>query len=191
MKNFLMYIGLIILAFMIGFGISYVSIDRTPKTITVEKIIKKIDTIYSDREVFIRDTIEVEKKVVITNYENTVVTIDKTFEDGKDSVKIALFEKYYPKADTNYLTRITSNQAKSAIDTKEKFYRDSSLLAIEKKNIDNCNSTLDKLKIQTDIVSDVAKSDNKIAYSDGVKRGIIYTLSGVLGLTAVYILLTN
>lgn len=128
----------LIISILIVFGCGFFLGQANKNTI----VKKQIDSLYLDRIEYIRDTIEVERVKTKTKYNIDTLYINTTFLYGSDSSKIALFDSIYPKTDTNWLMRITTEQAKKAVLRNEDAIRDSALLVTEIKNSKNCDTTL-------------------------------------------------
>lgn len=186
--NIWLVVILLILFFVFGFAVDRLT---KPKTIvTVDKIIKEIDTLYQDRILYKHDTVFVKVKNIVEKTNTQVITIEKLFKDGDDTTKINLFNKYYPSIDTNYLMRITDFQAKTAIIEKENHIRDSSLMEVYKKSADDCDIRLTTIKNKADDIPKLVQANLDSVNREGIKKGVMWT-SIAAGIAAVYILLTK
>jgi len=153
----------------------------------VLKYINKIDTIYDERQIYKRDTVIVKQKIVIDHFDTVVKNIDSVFNSDNDSLKQKLFDFTFPTIlyDSFKIIDATNSQAKSAIEYRNLFTRDSSLLNICQENVKNCDESLDKVKTQTDSLKLVKPKNNFWkGFGVGVGTGV-----SIFGLT--YILLAE
>ncbi len=160
-------------------------LDSPNKEIT--KYINKIDTIYNERQIYKRDTVIVKQKIIINHFDTIVKNIDSVFNSDNDSLKQKLFDSTFPTSlyDSFKIIDATNSQAKSAIEYRNLFSRDSSLLDICEENVKNCDESLDKVKAQIDSLK-LVKPKNNFWKGFGVGFGTSVT---ILGLT--YILLAE
>jgi len=153
----------------------------------VLKYINKIDTIYNERQIYKKDTVIVKQKIVIDHFDTVVKNIDSVFNSNNDSLKQKLFDFTFPTTlyDSFKIIDATNSQAKSAIEYRNLFTRDSSLLNICQENVKNCDESLDKVKTQTDSLKLVKPKNNFWkGFGVGVGTGV-----SIFGLT--YILLAE
>ena len=135
-------------------------LDSPDKEIT--KYINKIDTIYNERQIYKRDTVLVKQKIVIDHFDTVVKNIDSVFNSGNDSLKQKLFDSTFPTSlyDSFKTIDATNSQAKVAIEYRNFFSRDSSLLNICEENVKNCDESLDKIKTQVDSLKLITPKSN-------------------------------
>lgn len=160
-------------------------LDSSDKEIT--KYINKVDTIYNERQIYKRDTVLVKQKTVINHFDTVVKNIDSVFNSDNDSLKQKLFDSTFPTDlyDSFKIIEATNSQAKSAIEYRNLFTRDSSLLNICEENVKNCDESLDKVKTQTDSLKLIKPKNNFWkGFGVGVGTGV-----SIFGLT--YILLAE
>lgn len=153
----------------------------------VLKYINKIDTIYNERQIYKKDTVIVKQKIVIDHFDTVVKNIDSVFNSNNDSLKQKLFDFTFPTTlyDSFKIIDATNSQAKSAIEYRNLFTRDSSLLNICQENVKNCDESLDKVKTQTDSLKLIKPKNNFWkGFGVGVGTGV-----SIFGLT--YILLAE
>jgi len=153
----------------------------------VLKYINKIDTIYNERQIYKKDTVIVKQKIVIDHFDTVVKNIDSVFNSNNDSLKQKLFDFTFPTIlyDSFKIIDATNSQAKSAIEYRNLFTRDSSLLNICQENVKNCDESLDKVKTQTDSLKLIKPKNNFWkGFGVGVGTGV-----SIFGLT--YILLAE
>lgn len=151
------------------------------KKVEKNEIFKKIDTIYSERERFVHDTIKVKETKILNHFDTVEKTVTKIFEVGSDSQKIALFDSVYTRFDTSKFLNISQTQAKNAIEAKYLFQRDSALLGVCQENVKNCENALTSVKINVDSLK-MVKPETHFFRDFGIGFG---TAFGVLGLTYI------
>ncbi len=177
-----MKLNIFILIFGIIFGIIFYNKFLQPDS--NEIIINKIDTIYQERQNYIRDTVIVKQKVIINRYDTVKKYVDSVFENSNDSDKQKLFDSVYQTSlyDSFKTIEATNSQAKSAIEAKNLWIRDSSLLDICEENVKNCDGSLNKMKEQVDSLKNVpAKNNFWKGFGYGVGTGIsIFALTYIL-----------
>lgn len=145
------------------------------------KFFEKIDTIYSVRERFVRDTIKVKETKILNHFDTVEKTVTKIFEVGSDSQKIALFDSIYKRYDTSKFLNISQTQAKNAIEMKYLFQRDSALLGVCQENIKNCDNALTSVKNNVDSLK-LVKPEGYFFRDFGIGFG---TALGVFGLAYI------
>ena len=174
-----------ILLFLIGLccgliGYHKFLVNDKPQT---EKIIERIDTVFYEREKYVKDTVIVKQKIVQNHYDTLVLKNDSVFNSDDDSLKQAYFDEEIPTEENDSLRIIfaTNSQAKSAIEYKNLWNRDSSLLDICEDNVKNCDESLDKIKIQNDSLKNIKPESN--FYRDfgfGFGVGTLITIGTIL-----------
>lgn len=154
----------------------------------IVKYINKIDTIYNERQIYKKDTVIVKQKIVINHYDTIVKNIDSVFNSDNDSLKQELFDSTFPTSlyDSFKIIDATNSQAKSAIEYRNLFTRDSSLLNICEENVKNCDESLDKINLQVDSLKMIKPKNNfwkgfGVGFGTGVSVfALTYILLGVI-----------
>ena len=166
------YIISILISFILGIILCYLF---TYNKSSNEKYLNKIDTVITERQKYIKDTIKVRDSIIKTKYIHDTISTDSIFALNNDSSKIKLFLEHYPTTDTNYLMRITSIQAKDAIICKESLVKDSLLLLNQIKSTNDCDDRLDTIKNITDTIKQENKKIDNALYTNGFKHGVVIT----------------
>lgn len=145
-----------------------------------EILLKQIDTVYQDREKFIRDTIIVRKNVVINHYDTVEKKLDSVFNSDNDSLKQSYFDFEIPSEENDTLRKIsaTNSQAKLSIEYKNLWTRDSSLLDICEDNVKNCDGSMNKIKTKLDSLENI-KPESHMIRDVGIGFGLGILIFGL------------
>ena len=170
-----------IFLFLIGvcFGLIGYHKFLVVEPVNTKELIERIDTIFYDRENYIKDTVIVKQKIVYNHFDTLVLKNDSVFDSDNDSLKQSYFDTEIPTIDNDSLRIIfaTNSQAKAAIEYKNLWYRDSSLLDICEDNVRNCDESLNKIELKIDSLKNIKPKSN--FYRDfgiGFGLGILTTI---------------
>lgn len=164
--------------FCIAIGIFIGNILYSGNNKAVEKTVQKIDTLYNDRVTYLKDTVYVQKKIIVSHFDTVQGKIDSIFSGSDSSKKSDLFNSTYVSEDTLKFINISSDQAKQAIEVKNLWIRDSSLLDLCEKNVSQCDGTLVQIKTQVDSLKNIKIPEDHTVrnFAYGVVSGIILTI---------------
>jgi len=129
----------------------------------INRIEVEIDTVFSERTNYIKDTVIVKQKVVIDHFFETNKKIDDVFADTSVTNKQKLFDSVYSGNiyDSFRVLDMTSTQAHDAIEAKLLQQRDSSLLDICEDNVKQCDKSLETIKGKIDTLKEFIPKENK------------------------------
>lgn len=169
-----------IFLFLVGMCFGLIGYHKflTNDTVTSEKIIERIDTVFYEREKYIKDTVIIRQKIVQNHFDTLVLKTDSVFNSNNDSLKQEYFDKEIPSIENDSLRIVfaTNSQAKSAIEYKNLWIRDSSLLDICEDNVKNCDGNMNKIKIQFDSLKNIKPKTNYRDFGIGFGLGVLTTI---------------
>lgn len=150
--------------------------------INTTELIERIDTVFYERSKYIKDTVIVRQKIVQNHYDTLVLKTDSVFNSDNDSLKQEYFDTEIPTNENDSLRIIfaTNSQAKAAIEYKNLWIRDSSLLDICEDNVKNCDESLYKIELKIDSLKNIKPKSN--FYRDfgiGFGLGILTTIGTI------------
>ena len=145
------------------------------------EIIRQIDTVFSERTHYIKDTVIVKQKIVVDRFIEDVKIVDSVFKDTSVENKQKLFDSVYPGNlyDSFKIIDATSSQAHDAIEAKYLQQRDSSLLDICQDNVKQCDKSLETVKTKIDTLKQLIPVENSRWKAIGITTSIT---SGLLAL---------
>ena len=147
------------------------------------EIIRQIDTVFSERTHYIKDTVIVKQKIVVDRFIEDVKIVDSVFKDTSVENKQKLFDLVYPGNlyDSFKIIDATSTQAHDAIEAKYLQQRDSSLLDICQDNVKQCDKSLETIKSKIDTLKVIIPVENKtwknIAIVSTTTAGVLFLLN--------------
>lgn len=167
---------------LLGIVLGYLGNNLLNGNKDITKTVEKIDTIYNSRTDFLKDTIYVQKKIIVNHFDTVSSKVDSVFS-GKDSTKKqSMFDSVYFSKDTLKNIDISSDQAKQAIEVKILWIRDSSLLDLCEKNVAQCDGTLVKIKTEVDSLNGVKipENHNLRNFICGLSAGLVLGIFGTV-----------
>ena len=138
------------------------------------EIIRQIDTVFSERTHYIKDTVIVKQKIVVDRFIEDVKIVDSVFKDTSVENKQKLFDSVYPGNlyDSFKIIDATSSQAHDAIEAKYLQQRDSSLLDICQDNVKQCDKSLETVKTKIDTLKQLIPVENSRWKAIGITTSI-------------------
>lgn len=149
----------------------------------VNRIEVEIDTVFSERIQYIKDTVIVKQKIVTDRFVEVEKSVDSVFKDTSVENKQNLFDSVYPGNlyDSFKVIDVTSSQAHDAIEAKLLQQRDSSLLDICQDNVKQCDKSLETIKVKIDTLKQIIPEENKtwktIAIVSTATAGVLFLLN--------------
>lgn len=149
----------------------------------LNRIEVEIDTVFSERIKYVNDTVSPKQKKVNKHFAEVNKTVDSVFKDSSVENKQKLFDSIYPGNlyDSFKVIDATSSQAHDAIEAKLLQQRDSSLLDICQDNVNQCDKSLETIKVKIDTLKQLIPVENNtwkiIGIVSSVTAGIIVLLN--------------
>lgn len=148
----------------------------------VTQIESQIDSVFSERTNYVKDTVIPKEKIIKKNFTKAAIHIDSIFKDSSVENKQKLFDSTYPTSlyDSFKILDITSSQSHDAIEAKLLQQRDSQLLEVCTDNVNQCENTLDTLKVRIDTLKEYIPKGNGYWKTVGVVSSITVVVMLVL-----------
>lgn len=140
----------------------------------VNRIEVEIDTVFSERIQYIKDTVIVKQKIVTEHFVEVNKSVNSVFKDSSVENKQKLFDSVYPGNlyDSFKIIDATSSQAHDAIEAKLLQQRDSSLLDICQDNVKQCDKSLETIKVKIDTLKQLIPVENSCWKAIGITTSI-------------------
>lgn len=141
----------------------------------VTRIEAAIDTVFSERIVYVKDSVDPKEKIIKTNFSKVTKRVNSIFKDTSVENKQKLFDSIYPTSlyDSFKIIDITSSQSHDAIETKLLLQRDSQLLEVCTDNVNQCEKSLETIKVKIDTLKQLIPEENSHWKAIGITTSII------------------
>lgn len=141
----------------------------------ITRIEAAIDTVFSERKQYVKDTVAPKEKIIKTNFSKVTKHVDSVFKDSSVENKQKLFDSTYPTSlyDSLKIIDITSSQSHDAIEAKLLQQRDSQLLEVCKDNVNQCEKSLETIQVKIDTLKQIIPEENSHWKSIGITTSMI------------------